>query len=285
MLQYGLEKLLDNRGGSSGVEPSSSGVEPVSSGVEPGSSSYVDPLSSGLVLYAPLSSAASSAVTGQPIVSGDDWDPGRVNYVGLNGIPCLEETQIYNLKLTNIASDTISSGTVTFWAGVSGVTGEDTAYLLCVCPSAGANQLSSGWNFTLADETDKPSINVGIGRTYDTGEDNIRSIPNLTMHFFTVTFTDSATTLYVDKQQINYAYPPAVTNCVGSGFAVYLGHPSNSWDTDVKRYMAALRIYDRVLSAEEIALLSSEFTPNSSLSVDSNFTWTPADWQYLTGDN
>ena len=203
------------------------------------------------VFYAPLSEDKSNAETGQELNV-----TGSVTYKIVDGIPCA--TFGGNCFITS--SDTqfptgSNARTVSAWVR-KGSTSSDVAIL-----SYGRNAASQRYTIALSN-----NLLCIWGHSNSTSFDY--TFEDTQWYHIVVTFIGDTEKLYVNGALVDegtHANMNTVLNelCIGACAGDHTDKLIGS--------VSAIRIYDRVLSAEEIAKLASEFTPE--VSMDDNLIY------------
>jgi hypothetical protein len=191
----------------------------------------------GLIFYASLKNQQETAETGQAL----DWD-GDVTPDNINGIPCVSSD-----GSVNVYADTPEMQSATF--SFFGIPGNDSVV-----------GISTG--------EDDGDLFLSV-RTYKvySGEQNISScaevtdMANISMAHYAITFTDGSQKLYLNGEliassDVNFEYESR------DGVNVYVNGGC---------CIASARVYNRVLSADEIKTLSQEFIPAVGFETSSGF--------------
>ena len=198
------------------------------------------PPANGLVFYAPLSSVSATAETGQTLNI-----TGTVTYQTHNGVQC----GYFNGASVINGNDSVISGANPFSISVWCKARSAGGFVYCFGTLNGVNSapffgIASGvygFSFCYNDDRDP-------GITYDSN-----------WHNFIVVFDGTDAVTYKDGVQVR-SYNFGTAN-VGAGFTV----GDTSWSGGKwNGYIAALRVYNRTLTQNEIATLASEFTPTNS---------------------
>ena len=208
---------------------------------------------SGLVLYAPLSNREETAETGQAIT-----ERGTITYSQVNGIACAH-VSTYNNSI-DIDSTDIPSGqprSYSIWVlKTQNNTTEGTGLVLSLL-----GQKVSGIDYTDFISLYDSSIQGGVAGASEAVKSGTYS-NNVWYHVaITIGPTDPHIKLYINGTfEASTTLSHESTNegklCIG-----YLSY-YNSWG--FTGHVAALRVYNRVLTSEEIAALFAEFTPTAS---------------------
>lgn len=190
----------------------------------------------GLVFYAPLATPVTSAETGQALTEHDS-----PSYSIRDGIPCLYTNEGYlSSEVLNLRG--ASSQTLSIWLKV--------AYPSYV---GGALAHGSGSDMSMAaigaNEENAFVSFFGTSADYNYNVDLTDR-----MHHLAMTYDGSNASAYVDGVFIRQDTPGAINV---TSDAVRIGA---SFDYRFLGFLAAARIYNRVLSPTEISLLSSEFS-------------------------
>lgn len=206
---------------------------------------------SGAVFHAPLESDASSAVTGQALIARN------VTYETVDGIPCAyfdgnatiympdDDENILRLPTGNMP------GTISLWFKS---TAAQYASIMNYC---GENRTSRGiWlntngNITLDDGFGNLSDTVGF-------KDDTNHFNGNWCHAL-ITYNGTTLKLYIDgieKSSVDYELN---TGAMRFGIGAWAwGHVTHYFTG----YVASVRVYDRVVTAEELLTLSKEFIPS-----------------------
>lgn len=202
----------------------------------------------GLAFYAPLTKASSAAETGQVLIARN------VTYETVDGIPCAyfdgnatiympdNDENILRLPRGNMP------GTISLWFKSTAV---QYASIMNYC---GENRTARGiWltdsgNITLNDGYDSLSDTVGFC-------DDVNHFNGSWCHAL-ITYNGTTLKLYIDgieKSSVDYELN---TGAMRFGIGAWAwGHITHYFTG----YVAAVRVYDRVISAEEIKQLAGEF--------------------------
>lgn len=190
---------------------------------------------SGLVFYAPLAAAAATAETGQTLTEQDS--PA---YSVCNGIPCLDTTNGYLssevLNLQGAAPQTLS-----IWLKVTS-------------PANVAGALAHGAGGSMSMAAIGAHYNNAFASFYGTSVDyNYGVDVSDKMHHLALTYDGSVARAYIDGAIIRQDTPGEIgiysdDLLIGSSFGYR-----------IYAYLAAARIYNRVLDADEVAALAAEF--------------------------
>ena len=206
----------------------------------------------GLVFYAPLAQAEPAAETGQTLLT-----LGTITYQSVAGIPCCLSTTQDGIGLNELMAD-FDPGvpkTMSCWVRISAWPWSE-AFFFCFLDAGGT---------TLHIMTDH-SITLMRRSGENSYEDISFGSPGLDtwLHLLAVDTGDTVTT-YLNGTLVrsaavsSYSKSAASTKVgitcadLGSGFGQY----------NLQGYMAAVRMYNRALSAGEIAALANEFTPSA----------------------
>lgn len=210
----------------------------------------------GLVFYAPLSASAATAVTGQTLTAYS----GNPSFTTYKGIPCayFDGGDVIRAGTTDIPYST-SPISFSFWFNIASNPYSDTGII------------SLGKNYDgclMAPLSNQNGLGLsGHGPGY--GMDNIAYITyNGTWHHIVAIFDTGS-----GGSRPGYIYVDG--NLSASGTFYYNYFPDDPefyigsyWGDEVHLdnltgYLAAVRIYNRKLSAQEITLLAQEFTPTA----------------------
>ena len=193
----------------------------------------------GLVFYAPLNGNNVTAATGQILTTS-----GTVSYDIVNNVPCA----YFNNSNINSAVSGLPTGgsarTISLWLKASNVR---KSYMLSYGSEAGSRYCTlvisdSGYLLGFVAWGNDHQINTNYDLTKWT-------------HYL-ATYENGVLKLYVNgnqEKQIQISLNTGSSN-------VYLGSRISNTEY-FNGYIAAARIYDRVLTQDEITLLSREFSP------------------------
>ena len=191
--------------------------------------------SDGLVFYNPLKSSAGLNVTGSP------------QFVTHNGIPCayFDGESYFDTTASNLPQGQ-SERTLSCWFSY-----DDDCYLGDWVMMLGYGTQDYYSEFGLGINDSGRAVASGYGR------DAIFSYypESETFYHMAVTFYESEAKLYINGAFIQRVY---VYDLDTTGNAVWIG--SENGACLFKGYIAAPRIYNRILTADEIQQLSTEFT-------------------------
>ena len=205
----------------------------------------------GLVFYDPLSVYTPTAATGQTIPGGCS---GYYNY---KNVPCGVVSPALELNIAY--TDTMPRGNGPFTASI---------WLNRLGPSTNEYNIAFLMNFGKAWSDDKTALGLVLQgdesrtvwvptvSTVQSGIDLTGFDAEIgTWHFFAATYDGSVLTAYWDGQRI--AQKNMVLNIGTEDFAI--GRTEGS--CGFSGYISSPRVYNRALSAREIQILASEFTP------------------------
>ena len=205
---------------------------------------------SGLVFYAPLSGAAQYADTGQSLINVNG------TYTTQNGIPCIYVGQTDPYSYIYAPADTLPDGnasrTASFWLKT------DTPSQWASTGYGYENQ-NQGWIHRM----------TGFSQY---GSDFIYNVDNAAnvWHHIVITYDADDSGLmkaYVDGEYVDSKYWGSLdTGAVGTN--LYIGCSDNMREFTGCHYFASYRIYDRVLTQEEITALSKEFTQEGVITAE-----------------
>lgn len=208
------------------------------------------------VFYAPLVDYnADTDETGRTLVH-----TGSYQNETLDGVPCVgfDGTEIYTTDVTGIPTGK-ASWTQSIWVRFTGWGNSG-------CMSFGA---SDGSKYTAIHiQRRSTSGHINGGGWYLDYEYNYSFLLDT---WYNVVQTYDGTTFrgYVNGVLTNTSVNGNVN--VGSG-RVCIGSAANGMEKLSDGYLASARIYDRVLTDDEISLLATEFTPFRSISFDATST-------------
>ena len=191
-----------------------------------------------MVLYIPLSdSSATAAETGQTLTFGGSG----FSFTTVNGIPCCSFS---GGGYVDVGTDDLPSGnfTVSYWVKF---TGTDWG-IIYTQPGMNTGIDSTALSFGIYTEW-------GVGATADTTN----------WHHFAVTRDNDTIKVYLDGVNT-----PASTDTqsfnIGADTCRLGAHNTVSDAYPFVGNLAAVRVYNRALSAAEIAALAAEFTPTQA---------------------
>lgn len=201
---------------------------------------YIIP-TEGLVFYAPLSSASDTAETGQTLsVSGD------VSYSSVNGIPSAYFNGSSYLYTNVEALPTGDRGrTMSVWCKCDFV--QSYKYLMCYGLTDIDRYFAEGF------------INGNLGFVGWGNDHEVNNLYDLQrwVHF-AVTYGSSLLRMYV-----NGVLDKEISMSLDTGYSdLFIGSRTTGVDSFCG-YMAGCRIYNRILTQEEITALFNEFAPTA----------------------
>lgn len=197
----------------------------------------------GLIFHASLSSASSTAETGQALVT-----TGTVTYETINGIPCATMGSDSSQKITS--TFTLSeTGSYSVSAYVSEITSGD-GYPFAIGGSGSGKRLSlysavsSEWFYSVGGDTP-----ISYSKTNPTGWKHV-----------CLTYDEPTTTckMYIDGVLIGTG------SCdvnITEGNCFIFARPDGYYSALEGTSIAGFRVYNRVLTDDEVLALSEEFTP------------------------
>lgn len=190
-----------------------------------------------MIFYAPLSSQASTAATGQNMSYSNCV---FTTHDGINCMRCNDGNSAATVNIPTIPQGS-AARTISFWG----------------C----ADSYTSDWMGFFSYGTDAPNQLVcvrtnsdlaSIGFSYNDHDSTIYVAGS--WHHFTMTYDGSVAKLYVDG--ITALDVTTALDTVGTELKIGAGVNER---TGYRGYIAALRVYDRALSADEITALANEF--------------------------
>ena len=206
----------------------------------------------GIVFYAPLSAASSTAETGQTLTTD-----GSITYQTFKGIPCAyfngSGTRIYSSTFSTISGSQPS--TMSFWVYVTGKGGKNNEANIF-----GFGQWDNG-RYVWSAKDNLVSISGYCwgdrnGTGYETPAYN-------TWYHVAFVVNPPNLYLYINGVLVSEATNNSI-NTVSDGYPVVMGgNEQGASDRNLIGYLAGCRIYDRVLSQGEITALANEFTPTT----------------------
>lgn len=203
----------------------------------------------GLIFYASLSEEKSTAETGQTFVKY-----GKILFQTENGIPCvyIGDGDYYELESENLpfgGADRTLSCWVKFESNTFTISEEIFGF---------GNSNGASSTFYLG--TDEPGIYKVFGAQGTTISTD--AVYDLTKwHHVAATYSNGVHAVFVDGQAANIH--GQYTRDTKDG-PIRIGAYDYSYP-HFSGFVAACRLYNRVLSADEISLLAGEFTPNQEV--------------------
>ena len=196
----------------------------------------------GLVFYAPLDKEASTAVTGQ------SWSiSGTVNYKTVDGIPCAQFTGSQCMKSTQMTGFPAGNTPRTMSAWINAVDINTDVYTF----SYGATDQKGYFGL------DVNSGTVQIATSSNTSPVKCPIEANKWYHF-AAAYDGELLHLYCNGELFGSdAFPDPTLNTVLNYVNIGAGYAGDVFNFN--GYVAACRLYDRVLSATEIKALAKEF--------------------------
>ena len=192
-----------------------------------------------MVLHIPMASSSPSAETGQPL----SFNGSGFNFGQVGGIPCcyFSGAGYIDVNLGDTSGMPTGNLTLSYWIKFTGTDFGIPYAQQGMHTGADSTSLSLG-NYT----------QWGIGATTDTSE----------WHHFAVTRNSDTIIVYLDGVSAG-----ADTKSLNvDGYLCYIGVHPDGQSYPFVGYLAGLRVYDRALTAVEIAALAAEFTPSTSAS-------------------
>lgn len=211
---------------------------------------------SDMVFYAPLATATSTAVTGQPIEQYNTGSSYTPDHAVIDGIPCVHiKNTGGGYKLYKVPQDSIKKDfplyaqdrTLSVWIKVLSYNNSDAAFM-------GYGSGSSYRAFTFRLQSGKYGVDV-----YD---DSVRSetvVDVMQWHCVTAVVKDKVLSIYVDGAVSGSGEVANINTNISDSF--YIGRSLGAWGAIWEGYLAAVRVYKYALSVDEVAKLASEFTP------------------------
>lgn len=213
----------------------------------------------GLVFYAPLAEASTTAETGQALIT-----QGTVTYSEVNGIPCAyingtAGSCIYSTDSTNIPVGS-SASTMSVWVNFK------------------TKSSTNDFAFTYGRGYDNALRGIGCIKNWETGIDYIAAATYgsagdtfSTVQFTTgvwyhicASFSGNKNSLYIDGiLAAEKDYSELATDFLAITLGGYFSDIDSGLSEYSDCYLAGARVYNRVLTAEEVAQLASEFTPTT----------------------
>lgn len=198
---------------------------------------------SGIVFCAPLSAESASALTGQPLTTS-----GTVTYQTESGIPCAYfngSSYIQSTDRSELAAIRKNNAfTVSVWAKITGNT-------------TGTNGIFAGGEWTIP-------YGIVFSGSYICGEVNgnrdantdYSNYKNIWTHLCWIGSGGTAT-LYINGTQIATSTYNTIDNTTQA-----LRIATRNSDK-ITGYLAMVRVFDRAITAQELAALAAEFTPTT----------------------
>lgn len=213
--------------------------------------------SNSLVFYAPLSSASNTAETGQTIGT-----IGTVNYGIVDGVPCADSDETKTLYVDEYMYN-LDPGipkTMSVWLNISAWNNNNDGMAITFCTQAGGGTSIS------FDNQSCRAVRWKGGGSGGTNYNNV-SFGKLSLNtWYHLVFTDDGTTMrtYTNGLLVTETTPGGTYRKGIDSINAGITGPGDTVADFVYNligYMAAPRIYSRVLSNNEIRVLSKEFTP------------------------
>lgn len=203
----------------------------------------------GLLLYLPFSSDSDTAETGQSLVKS-----GTQSYTTLDGVPCVNIESGYIRTAENSGITGTQSRTFSFWANPT------NWQSYCNAVGCGASK-STGKMFNCGvmcseDENLDPAMNIQF-TTWGNDINRFAVVDDGKLHHFAYVYsseTPNKLTIYIDGVASNYNV--SSINTENSPF--WIGR-SGGGQWNYTGYLAAVRCYERALSADEVQQLAKEF--------------------------
>lgn len=193
------------------------------------------------IFYAPLDSFAAAAETRQTI------NYTNATFTTVQGINCLQCS-----NGTTSASATVSdipqgdaSRSISFWGYAESYTSDWMAFL---------NYGTDSTNAFLVVRTH--NNNAGFGFSYNDHDSEVDV--SGAWHHFGFIYNNGTATLYVDGMSIL-----SVSTLIDTQGTIFRIGEGVGQATNLRGYIAAVRVYNRALTATEIAALAAEFTPTA----------------------
>lgn len=211
---------------------------------------------SDMVFYAPLATATSTAVTGQPVEQYDTGSSHTPDHAVIDGIPCVHITNTGGgYKLYKVPQDSIKKDfplyaqdrTLSVWIKVLSYQNSDVAFM-------GYGSGSSYRAFTFRLQSGKYGVDV-----YDDSVKSETVFDVMQWHCVTAVVKDKVLSIYVDGALSGSSEFANINTNISDSF--YIGRSLGAWSAIWEGYLAAVRVYKYALSADEVAKLASEFTP------------------------
>lgn len=214
---------------------------------------------SKLIFYDPLSKDTDKAYTGQPITKNKKGSTG-FTYQTYKGIPCVRLYDESNMKVTS-GIDGIPTGaspfTMSVWCCLLVRPDDDYGVVPLGFGKDGENTLTCLW-FSGGLEGNDNNISTLV-RVYYGLYSGTQYVLDTWYHIAT-TYDGTTLRYYVNGVAGNYDNSPTVAL---QKEAIYIGCLNNNQYNPWNGYIAAPRIYATALSAQEVAVLASEFTPTA----------------------
>ena len=183
---------------------------------------------------------------------------GTVQYIVEDGIPCMKiaslTSRVYAMDQSALPMGA-SPRTISFWTKpLESVVGKGQFFL-----GYGNSSASSGVLIMYIGDNDRSllyfdSVNNSVGT-------NIEFSYDWTHYLFT--YSDSLLEMYINGEKIHEDSIVLDTK-TGSQGLVIGNSPVGNYSQKILCCFAAVRVYDRKLSGEEIASLAAEFTPTQT---------------------
>lgn len=215
----------------------------------------------GLVLHVSLTGDKASAETGQTITKN-----GNPRYQVIDGIPCVYVNH-YNNSLT-INSNGVPTGnepaTWSLWVKeISNTGGESDGHLISLKNGQAIDGIDyvQGINFNI---TSTQNLGAGVysgeSTTWAIMEDSLSTDWH---HIVMTRNTEGLHCFYCDGVLKAEKVIPEASYAINGGF-LSLGYLAYYSGWGASGYVSNIRIYNRALTQDEIAVLANEFTPTSA---------------------
>lgn len=211
---------------------------------------------SDMVFYAPLATATSTAVTGQPIAQYNTSSSYTPDHAVIDGIPCVHITntgggyKLYEVPQASIEKDFplyAQDRTLSVWIKVLSYNNSDVAFM-------GYGSGSSNRAFTFRLQAGKYGVDI-----YDNCLLSEAVFDVTQWHCVTAVVKDKVLSIYVDGVLSGSRELANINTNISDSF--YIGRSLGAWASIWEGYLAAVRIYKYALAADEVAKLAAEFTP------------------------
>lgn len=211
---------------------------------------------SDMVFYAPLATATSTAVTGQPVEQYNTGSSYTPDHAVIDGIPCVHiKNTGGGYKLYKVPQDSIKKDfpvyaqdrTLSVWIKVLSYNNSDTAFM-------GYGSGSSNCAFTFKVQSGKFEVDI-----YNNSVMCTTAVDVATWHCVTAVVKDKVLSIYVDGALSRSGELPNMNTNINDSF--YIGRSLSAWSAIWEGYLAAPRVYKYALAADEVAKLATEFTP------------------------
>lgn len=209
----------------------------------------------GLVFYAPLDAVHATAETGQDL----EYNTNYLSFQTYKNVPCVyfQDNQyngIYCNNTTGLPAGT-SARTLSIWVNLPTGWQADKTFI-----SYGTAQTNKRYNVGI-DKASTGTLSVGVWGYGNTTTYAYPFVAGAWTHVV-VTYYDGSEQVFVNGESIG---SKTHSNLDTDPVQIVIGNDAGAMSDAIKyAYLAAARIYNRVLSASEISALAAEFTPTDA---------------------